>query len=70
MFVAVCYGMGSLLKGREGEGRGVCVCVCVKERGREKGKVKSSRGDREGEEGASILISPTASSISDVAAVV
>lgn len=42
------------------------MCVCVKERGREKGKVKSSRRDVEGEEAASIFISPTASSISDV----
>lgn len=32
MFVAVCCGMGSLLKGREGEGRGVCVCVRGRER--------------------------------------
>lgn len=39
MFVAVGGGMGSLLKGREGEARG--VCVCVKEG--EKGKVKTSR---------------------------
>lgn len=46
-------------------------CVCVKERGREKGKVNSSRRDVEGEEGASILLSsPTAPSISGVAAVV